>query len=207
MEVKRVEILENPTDPKYRGAEFVVNYIVEKYKYGGYTRFSTEDAIHHGIYNASGIFSRFTYKSMTYDLYVNSRNGNLDKWTGSNSVQTLRLTDGEGNPYLYQRTEDIRGDEGKFNRFPVTFLARYNRNNIHYTTSLSFTYGDYTYRGEGSVRMTPSSESQLERTFSGSSHDNRRWYWRNELYMSLDKGWSFDVRLYLGLGDNHFYNY
>lgn len=34
MEVKRVEYLVAPSDPKFLGAQYVINYIVEKYRYG-----------------------------------------------------------------------------------------------------------------------------------------------------------------------------
>ena len=38
VDVRKVEYLEFPTDPRFRGQQRVVNIIVQEYAYGGYTR-------------------------------------------------------------------------------------------------------------------------------------------------------------------------
>lgn len=40
-EIRKVEYLEAPSDPRFMGKQYVINYIVDVYKYGGYTRLST----------------------------------------------------------------------------------------------------------------------------------------------------------------------
>lgn len=68
-DVLRVEVLDSPADPRFEGALHVVNFIMVKYEYGGYTKFdaygrSTEL---NGNVNAN---SKFSYKDMVYDAAV-----------------------------------------------------------------------------------------------------------------------------------------
>lgn len=64
MDVKRVEYLKNPTSPNFRGMQYVVNFIVAKYSYGGVTKFDLFQRFpNNGYYQ---IPSKFVYKKMTY---------------------------------------------------------------------------------------------------------------------------------------------
>lgn len=66
-DVKRVEFLDHPSDPRFQGAPYVVNFIPVKYEYGGYTKINAEQRIitSQGNYQ---INSKMAYKRMTYDL-------------------------------------------------------------------------------------------------------------------------------------------
>lgn len=69
MEVKRVQYMESPADPRFEGGRRVVNFIVEKYQLGGVTRFNgTQKVPDNGYYTAS---SKLAYKKMTYGVMVN----------------------------------------------------------------------------------------------------------------------------------------
>ena len=73
-DVKKVEYLEFPTDPRFRGAQRVINIIVQEYAYGGYTKLTTNENFLVGFSSRNNIFSKFSYKKMTYDLYVGANN-------------------------------------------------------------------------------------------------------------------------------------
>lgn len=66
-DVIRVETYDFPKDPRFRGAEHVVNFIMRKYEYGGYTKAQAFQSFidNTGSYSIS---SRAAYKRMTYDL-------------------------------------------------------------------------------------------------------------------------------------------
>ena len=60
-DVRRVEYLEFPTDPRFRGAERVINIIVQEYAYGGYTKITANENFLVGLSSRVNIFSKFTY--------------------------------------------------------------------------------------------------------------------------------------------------
>lgn len=59
-QVKRIEYIENPTDPIYEGNAAVVNFTTSKYLFGGITRLNLIQRVpNYGYYNAA---SKFAYK-------------------------------------------------------------------------------------------------------------------------------------------------
>lgn len=68
-DVRRVEILDYPNDPRFGGAHHVVNFIMIKYEYGGYTKASDSQRFVYdmGDYNA---YSKFAYRDMIFDAGV-----------------------------------------------------------------------------------------------------------------------------------------
>ena len=68
-DVKRVEVYDFPSDPRFGGAKHVVNFVMEKYEFGGYTKINGNQytIYNQGEYNA---FTKFAYKRMVYDVGV-----------------------------------------------------------------------------------------------------------------------------------------
>ncbi|MCM1483586.1 MAG: hypothetical protein NC043_04560 [Muribaculaceae bacterium] len=80
-DVKRVEVLENPADPRFEGARAVVNYITVKWEYGGYTNLTATQKLPQpeGVYD---VYSKFTKGKSTIDF-----NG-IGRWYKYNGGQT-----------------------------------------------------------------------------------------------------------------------
>jgi len=68
-DVKRVELYNHPTDARFKGARHVVNFIMQKYEYGGYTKVKAAKQFCVNSTDAS-LYSKMAYKSMTYDIYA-----------------------------------------------------------------------------------------------------------------------------------------
>lgn len=68
-DVKRVEVLDYPSDPRFLGVLHAINFIMEKYEYGGYTKISDQQRLDFG-YGYYSLSSKFSYGKMIYDVYT-----------------------------------------------------------------------------------------------------------------------------------------
>lgn len=76
-----------------------------------------------GIYNNTDIFSRFTYRKMTYDVYVGIGNQNYHH-AGADKFDSYCL-EINGEPQTVNRNEIFAGSATRSNHYPVTFRATY----------------------------------------------------------------------------------
>ncbi|MCM1319655.1 MAG: outer membrane beta-barrel family protein [Muribaculaceae bacterium] len=65
-QTNRVEYIDHPTDPKYNGAQAVVNIIMPEYEVGGITKLSASQNMPGG--GSYDVASKLVYKKMTYGL-------------------------------------------------------------------------------------------------------------------------------------------
>lgn len=137
-EVRKIEYLEFPTDPRFKGETRVVNFIVQEYEYGGYTKANESFRTLNGIFNNTSFFSRFTYKKMTYDVYAESDNQNY-RHTGSDYMALYRL-ENNSEPLTVNRNESFKESDTRSNQIPVTFRATYNTPRFTARNTLSFTH-------------------------------------------------------------------
>lgn len=64
----RVEYIDHPTEPQYKGAPAVLNFIMTEYEIGGITKAEAVQKVpNHGDYNIS---SKLVYKKMTYGVLL-----------------------------------------------------------------------------------------------------------------------------------------
>ncbi len=100
-DVKRVEVYDFPSDPRFGGAKHVVNFVMEKYEFGGYTKLDGSQYTigNQGDYSA---FTKFAYKKMQYDAgvdfnYVHNIHDGIESHSKfefpEKSVETERTTE------------------------------------------------------------------------------------------------------------------
>lgn len=122
-DVKKVEYYDFPQDPRFQGSEHVVNFIMQKYEYGGYVKAYANEFF---ISNSGqlNLYSKFQYKRMTYDLAVGgwySSNDHLSQQT----VETYRLPQPDGSLKIFERLSDPVDSRVRQHSYWPTFKATY----------------------------------------------------------------------------------
>ncbi|MCM1356064.1 MAG: outer membrane beta-barrel family protein [Staphylococcus sp.] len=138
-DVVRVEVLNYPEDPRFKDAAHVVNFIMQHYEWGGYTKL-TADGRTLANDNVNGnVFSRFVYKKWTFDGSVNSSWSHTGQNT-TNQISTFRDIEFDGLHYD-EVTRDMRyGDDylSRDNSQYASLTARYRSDKTFVQHSISF---------------------------------------------------------------------
>ena len=138
-DVRRVEYLEFPTDPRYKGAQRAINFIVQEYAYGGYTKAMVSESVLTGLASRASIFSKFSYKKMNYDLYVGAHNS--DNHHSGSTIFEKYLLKTDDNDLREEKREELLGSSHlRSNRMPVTLRATYNADNVQIRNTVGLVY-------------------------------------------------------------------
>ncbi|MDE6264843.1 MAG: outer membrane beta-barrel family protein [Paramuribaculum sp.] len=191
-DVKKVEYLEFPTDSRFRGAQRVINIIVQEYAYGGYTKLTTSENFLVGLSSRNNIFSKFSYKKLTYDIYVGANNWN-NHHIGNNVKGLYSLKDADGRNYNLTRTETLACSHYKYNQYPATFRATYASEKIQLRNTVGFTHsGIPVYEQRGNLTYQPGSEQNYTFNRSNPTRNNSLAY-QGSFYFSLPNQFSIDI--------------
>ncbi len=127
-DVKKVEYYDYPKDPRFQGSAHAVNFIMQKYEYGGYLKAYANEFF---IANSGqlNLYSKIQYKKMTYDLGVGGyyRNGSHDF---NNTVETYRLPQRDGSIKQFERYSTSDDAESRRRYVWPTFKALYRTDKI-----------------------------------------------------------------------------
>lgn len=186
-DVKKVEYLLYPQDPRFRGAQYVVNFIMQKYEWGGYTKINANKWF--GV-NRSGasVYSKFAYKAMTFDIYADEIYL-TDRHTGSASTEIFHFPDlyGKGAQTIERESTPLTSHY-RNNSNDVTFRALYSAENVQVSNMLSFN-NTSTPRNNSENSLTYANVV-LPSSLSKSISSNRSW------------GLNYDFETYLTLSQN-----
>lgn len=136
----KIEFLDHPSDPIYRGAPYVLNFVMKTYVYGGYTKLSAREGFndHMNVFSGS-VYSKFSYKRMTYDLLFSPQLSRFGH-TGDEDREAYRVKDADGNEREEWRTTSYLKGNNANNQFPVGFRAFYTDNNKYIDNSIGFSH-------------------------------------------------------------------
>ena len=161
-DVRRVEVLDYPADPRFEGVPYAVNFILVKYEYGGYTKLSDKQRLDfkYGYYSLS---SKFSYGRMTYDVYTG-----YDHFKADNEyVNSVTAYDfGSRNVEWKQTTPE---SEVETNEAYLSTRAMYQTDNTRISNQLSIRRNDtpeawQVSRNEYTPEIYPSSDSRRTQT-------------------------------------------
>lgn len=195
-DVKRVEYLDFPTDPRFQRAQHVVNFITNAYSYGGYTKLSGKERFMIRSGEAS-VYSKFAYRRMEYDLIVLG-DYDYNSHIGSATDETYRLESGvvrresgteTGRNHQRGLYSALRVSWNKNENFTSRSLVSYRRIN----NPVNHTSGYVNFSG-----LFPSETYHTE-----SPSTNNAVGWNSELYAALGRGWSINGTFQAELTDNN----
>lgn len=82
-DVMRVEVLQYPEDPRFNNAEYVINYIMHKYEWGGYTNLGGDMSVINTLSGYGYLYSKFVKGKWTLDANAGGSGSRLDKFRGT----------------------------------------------------------------------------------------------------------------------------
>lgn len=135
-DVKRVEYLEYPSDPRLQGNTYVVNFIMQQYEYGGYAKVYGYGTFLNGHQEQLIGNVRMQYKRMTYDIMGSAYN-NGNSHYGQNMTETFRLPQENGTINEFQRISGTTSSKRNRNNYYLVFKATYNSDKIQASTLIN----------------------------------------------------------------------
>ncbi len=184
-DVKRVEYMDSPTDPRFMRAEHVINFVTVHYTYGGYTKLSDKERF--GIKSGdASVYSKFTYHKMEYDIIANGTH-DFNSHIGSQSTELYKFDGGT----ITRRSATMSGRHGETGLY-AGFRATWNRSN------------QFTLRNTLTMRHNKASRNSLTgivsienivtdaEFHSSAPFSNSALGWECEVFSNLGRGWSIN---------------
>lgn len=185
-DVKRVEYYEFPTDPRFQGAQYAVNFVMAKLQYGGYVRAGGQANILANSGQAD-TYGKMQYKAMSFDFFGGLW-GRNSKHIGQTRTEIFRLPQPDG---LIK----------EFERLSITDRAKEKRDTYWLGGRISWLSKGITLRNyvgaewnrtpvnrnHGSVTYTPADFPASDYTSGSNSRDVVVSYSGN-LFVQLPKG-------------------
>lgn len=95
-DVLRVEVLQYPEDPRFKGQQNVINYIMRKYEWGGYSKLSAWGNTLDSDWGSALLYSKFVNKKWIFDANVSADLSHNDNYS-SCRTETFRNIVIDGN--------------------------------------------------------------------------------------------------------------
>ena len=183
-DVRTVEYLDFPTDPRFGGNDHVINFVMQKYEYGGYTKLSANENLMIGLSSRAALYSKFSYRSMIFDLYAGATNQDIHT-PGSSRTGEYTLAGDDGKDYIIVRKETADDSHFRYNQYPVTLRAVYDSDRIQIGNTIGFNF-DQCPLAETRGRLTFSPANATGYSYSSNQpYTTRHFVWSGAYYFIL----------------------
>ena len=196
-DVLRVEVLDYPQDPRFNSAPHVVNFIMRRYEWGGYTKLRAFGQTLNDDWASGSLYSKFAYRGWTFDAAA-SGSGKWSRNYRDGSVETFRdfYLDGVLQDGLARTSGTVR-QRGRSNTEGVSLRGAYQEKDRYISHSVSFLRnGTPETANHSSVTFSddllPSTESTTSRSsqsISVTADGNYRFHLPHGHLITAD--WSF----------------
>lgn len=186
-DVKKVEYYLHPTDPRFQGAHYAINFIMQKYEWGGYTKITANKWF--GNNRTEGeVYSKMAYKSMIFDFYADEIYL-TDRHNGVRATETFHFNDLYGSgPQTIERTSETISSLYRNNSNDFALRALYNSDKVRVSNLLSYSITDVPHSDAvNSLRYSSDYFSPLDATSLASSHNWALSYNGNLFYFISEK--------------------
>ncbi|MCM1076458.1 MAG: hypothetical protein NC411_03760 [Bacteroides sp.] len=136
-DVKKIEYLMFPSDPRYNHEKYVINITLRHYNYGGYAKLSGTENILAG--SGSGLaYAKMAYKRMTYDFSIKDKYTDRHN-TGNEQVQVFRFPNVNGGVDEITRSNLLDYSRFQQNQIVASFRAKYTTEKVVLSNNIYFT--------------------------------------------------------------------
>lgn len=192
-DVKAVEYLDHPNDARFHGAEYVINFIVQEYEYGGYTKLTDRAGFPNKFRNSLSLYQRLAYKKWTFDFYsAYNYNYNTHSGTDTKSIFRFPLHDGAISEVI-RETSLVNGKQ-RFSSEPFSLRLAYKTDKVTIRNSFGFSHDSQPeILTDGSISLSTLPEESGEYSQKRTSNLNS-FSWDGDYYFALSKGWELSIK-------------
>ncbi|MDE6396850.1 MAG: hypothetical protein K2K84_06240 [Muribaculaceae bacterium] len=200
-DVKKVEYFLHPSDVRFQGAKYVINFVMQKYEWGGYTKLSADKWL--GVNRTEGtVYSKMSYKRMTFDVFANEVYL-TNRHIGQTGVENFRFTDlfGEG-PRSVTRVTETKSGRYRNNTNDISIRALYTTDKIQISNRVAYSLTDVPHNDvTNGVTYT---DGLFDPTESFTAASSRDWAVRynGEYYFELSQWAGLNVEASYTYGNN-----
>lgn len=202
-DVRTVELIDFPTDPRFNGNEHVINFIMQKYEYGGYTKLSANENVLVGLSSRTSLYSKFSYRRMIYDFYVGASNHDIHH-AGTSRTGNYTLSDVDGGVGTVTRSEESDYSHFKYNQYPVTLRAIYDCDKVQIGNTVGFNF-DQSPVAEtaGNLSYNPAIEKNCTYSII-QPYTTRHFIWSGAYYFILPAGFQLNFSPKVNYGHTNY---